>query len=374
MSETIKEGTPDALWLMRCTAPTPTALATQLGVLDSGLYQDAGVWLRTAREHHDPMEPGGYGCPPRYFCRHGGSAPVIWARASGQDTRVVGLTWTDELQAIVALPGSGIRHARDLRGRRLGLPRHDIPLDYCRAAALRGYESALALEGIGLHEVELVDLPDHPIPALVQDGQIIGTGSGRRGRYSYSSEIHALVGGLVDAIYIKDARGAQAAHALGAILVADIGFHPDPEVRINNGTPRPLIVSRALLEACPHAVDCLVDIIRRTGEQAMRDPAQTLTMLARESGWAESWLRYAHGDNLHRQLRLDLEDGTVAALGHYKNFLLRHGFLPADFALGDWIAPGPLQRSLARAARASGTAASGLTPSCAPPAGSPRLH
>jgi ABC-type nitrate/sulfonate/bicarbonate transport system substrate-binding protein len=53
---------------------------------------------------------------------HGGSIPAIGARALGRDTRVIGLSWADEVQLILTLPESGIRSVRDLKGRRFGLP------------------------------------------------------------------------------------------------------------------------------------------------------------------------------------------------------------------------------------------------------------
>ncbi len=40
--------------------------------------------------------------------RQGGNIPPIWARSGGRQTRVVGITTTDEFQAVIALPSSGI--------------------------------------------------------------------------------------------------------------------------------------------------------------------------------------------------------------------------------------------------------------------------
>jgi len=41
----------------------------------------------------------------------------------------------DEVQAVIALPESGIRNAADLRGKRLGLPRRvNDPIDFWRAS------------------------------------------------------------------------------------------------------------------------------------------------------------------------------------------------------------------------------------------------
>ncbi len=99
----------------------------------------------------------------RYSVRQGGSSPAIWARAEGRATRVIGLIWTDESQQILTLPGTKIRTVKDLRGRRLALPKRTSErferLDIRGAAALRGYLSALSTEGLDEKDVEFVELP-----------------------------------------------------------------------------------------------------------------------------------------------------------------------------------------------------------------------
>jgi hypothetical protein len=53
---------------------------------------------------------------------------------------------------------------------------------------------------------------------------------------------------------VKGALGLETARLLGARIVADIGFHPDPKVRINNGTPRTLTVDAGLIDEHPDLV------------------------------------------------------------------------------------------------------------------------
>jgi ABC-type nitrate/sulfonate/bicarbonate transport system substrate-binding protein len=50
----------------------------------------------------------------------------------------------------------------------------------------------------------------------------------------------------------------------------------------------------------------------------------------------------AYGDELSRKLDVNLSAENVAAIRLRKEFLLKHGFLPADFDLDQWIDPGPL--------------------------------
>ncbi|MDB6086868.1 MAG: putative dibenzothiophene desulfurization enzyme [Gammaproteobacteria bacterium] len=309
------------LWHARCPVPTPLSLAVQLGWIENAL--------------------------PNSF-RHGGSVPAIWARANGQQTRVIGLSWTDEYQAVISMPRAGITTAGQLRGRPIGIPRHDVTIDHSRAAALRAFSAILATEGLSLDDVELVDLPDHQIPSVTRDGAVIATGNGRRGRYRYTSEVHALARGDVDAVYVKDISGAQATHLLGAMIIGNIGFHPDRYVRINNGTPRPLTVSQYLLDHHPDLVRGLLTQVVLAGEWACSNRDATIAMVARETGWAESWVRYGYGDDVHENLRLDLSPSWVTALDTFKDFLAARGFLAGNFDIDDWVDPAPLRDVLDR--------------------------
>ncbi|GGR15879.1 hypothetical protein GCM10010497_17730 [Streptomyces cinereoruber] len=73
--------------------------------------------------------------------------PALWARSRGERTRFVGLTRIEERQAVLVAPGSPVRGAAALRGLRLAVPRHSVPIDFWRAMALRGFEGALASAG-----------------------------------------------------------------------------------------------------------------------------------------------------------------------------------------------------------------------------------
>lgn len=337
------------LYYVRCPLPTPVAVAMQMGWIQDAMQHLAGVNVRPLFESVNPADW------PRHFqvdhpnaFRQAGSMPAIWGRSDNRDTRVIGLTWTDEFQALIALPHSGVRDVKDLRGRRIGLPRHDVVVDHFRASALRAFSVMLESEGLSLNDVELVDLPDHEIPSIVCDDTVIATGNGRRGRYAYGSEMHALSHELVDAVYVKDMRGAQTVHLLGAHIVADINSHPDPFIRTNTCSPRPLTVNAWLLEYYPHVVDCLLAQVSRAGEWAESHPAETLRALGREMGWSEGWVSYAYGDAVHRNLRLDLNGENIERLALLKNFMLEHQFIQNDFDVHEWVDPLPMQRLIQR--------------------------
>jgi ABC-type nitrate/sulfonate/bicarbonate transport system substrate-binding protein len=56
----------------------------------------------------------------------------------------------------------------------------------------------------------------------------------------------------------------------------------------------------------------------------------------------EEWLPDAFDDTLFDNLEPSLRPELVQALRARKDFLLEHGFIRQDFAIDDWIAPGPL--------------------------------
>jgi ABC-type nitrate/sulfonate/bicarbonate transport system substrate-binding protein len=83
---------------------------------------------------------------------------------------------------------------------------------------------------------------------------------------------------------------------------------------------------------------------------ARQHPAEAVAEIARETGWTQDWVRFAYGDKVHLHLGTDLSEGSIAGLEEFKNFLLKWGFLQADFDLRSWIDPEPLEDLVRRAA------------------------
>lgn len=344
---------PDALWYTRCSIPTPLGIAAQLGWYRDE-FADDGVAIKSLQDSDNPLEQASHfeHTLPHSF-RLGGAVPPIWARAKGQETRVIGISWIDEYQAILALPESGIRSPRDLRGRRLALPDRGEPdsVDVARASALRGFIVALELAGLGHDDAQWIDVRTRE----KSDDSVAAPDTTVRKRrpHSYTYVARALARGDVDAIYVKDVRGAQTAHLLGANVVVDLGFHPDPHVRINNCAPRPLTVNAATLRDHPELVGRFLSRVVAVGEWARIRPADAVMQIARETGWTGEWVRFAYGEQVHQQLGVDLAEASVAGLNEFKNFLLTWGFLEQDFDLHGWIDPQPLQALTALARKSA---------------------
>jgi ABC-type nitrate/sulfonate/bicarbonate transport system substrate-binding protein len=343
---------PDVLWYTRCGIPTPLGLAVQLGWLHDEFAAD-GIAIKSLQDSTDPLEQASHfeHTLPHSF-RYGGSSPAIWARARGQDTRVIGISWIDEYQAILTLPRSGIRSPSDLRGRRLGLPApRGKGIDVARAASLRGFLTALELGGLGYNDVQWVDFADDT--GIDEPAQAPATPVRRPRRHSYTLAAHALVRGDVDAIYVKDVRGAETAHLLGLHVAVDIGAHPDPQVRINYCTPRPLTVNGATLRDYPDIVVRVLARVVEAGRWARTHADDTASLIARETGWAPQWLRFAYGVNLNRNLETTLSEQSIRGLESFKNFLLQWKFIDADLDIRSWIDPAPFVTVEGRIARSA---------------------
>jgi ABC-type nitrate/sulfonate/bicarbonate transport system substrate-binding protein len=339
----------DTLWYTRCPVPTALGIAVQQGHIAREFAGD-GPTLRSVQDstkwedrasHFDHRLDNSF--------RQGGNLPAIWTKAAGRDTRLVGLTWTDEYQAIITLPGSGILTAKDLKGRRvsLGLNRATT-FDVGRATSLRGYLNALATVGLGKHDLEIVDIAEDrdnfaPIDASLPKAQ--SNGISAVDRRAWSAEIKALVRGEVDAVYVKAARGAEIAALIGAHVVIDIGNHPDPLVRSNNPTPRTFTVDGPLLDRRPDLVARILARVLDAGDWAAAHPAEARAYVGREIGATDEWVEFAYGD-VHLHLGTELRPEWLAALADWKTFLFTHGFIATDFDVAAWVDPAPLAEAL----------------------------
>lgn len=330
---------PDILWYTRGPVPTPLGIAAQQGWLDQAFSQ-FGTEAHSLSESDDPsVRNSFYDHSVPNSIRQSGSIAALWARARGSDTRLIGLTWTDEFQAIITLPHSGIRTVADLRGRRVGLPlRAGRSVDIFRASALRGYLNALSTAGLGRADIDIVDLP------VCTTGDAIPTARQTvHEAHPYTQESLALVRGDVDAIFVKGAQGAEVLNWLAARRVIDIGSHPDPAVRCNNGTPRTLTVDAALLQQYPELVTGVLRQVQRAAQWAENNPVLTRQFIARETRSSEFWVGEAYGENVHRHMHTTLDPVYVDALQTFDDFLADYGFIERRVDVRQWIDTSPLE-------------------------------
>jgi len=328
------KNTVSEVWYTRCPVPTPLGLADQLGWLGAA-FEAEGIALRSIIDAPDrATRRSHFEHTLAWSFRHGGNVPPIRARSEGRRTRLVGITWTDEFQAIITLPTSGIRTLEDLKGRRFGIARRPPGIvDFMAATALKGLASALSLEGLAPADVQIVNIPIGESVLASQEGPSL---FGLKRRLPYGDEAAALLRGDVDAIYVKGTGGISVANLIGAVTVVEFGFHPDPKIRVNSGSPRLLTVDELLAEERPDLVVRLVDTIRRAGAWAEAHAEEAVRFVAKEAGASEEQVLAANGPDVHRHLGLSLDPELVSAVSHYKDFLRDWGFLAEDFDVEAW--------------------------------------
>ena len=332
------------LWYTRCPLPTASSVAIERGLLEEA-FAPRGIEVQSLNASSDmAVREAHYDHRQAHLFRQGGNIPPIWSRARGADTVVVATNWIDEYQAVVALPGSGIHQAADLRGRRLGLPRRvNEQVDYWRAMCQRGYEAALASAGLASVDAEFVEL-------AIGEKQITAGGESRRGTLwrsgnrarRQSREALALIRGEVDAIYTAGAPGAQLSAFMSAYTVADLGTQADRARHVNNQVPTVLTVDGKLARTAPEVVARYLHVLMGAADWARDHGRETLAIVSSDVGATAEWVSAAYGSDVHRQLGLDLDERSISAIEAQKEFLLQRGYIEADFDVRRWIDPVPM--------------------------------
>lgn len=313
----------------RSPIPTATGIAHQLGWLEREAALDGrgeGFRLQATSQRAPLRASLLRAAAPADRLYEGDSTGALWGHSEGRATRLIGLTWVETFQAVVALPDAGIDGPEQLAGRRLALPFNGgAAIDAHRAAASRGLHAALALAGI--------------FPGEGAYAEIDGTAPDDD---PYAAEIAALMRGEVDAIFVAGAAGAAASARIGARVVADLGRHLDPAVRASGTTPAAITVDAELLARDPNLVVRLLAVLLRAGAWAQLNAPEATQLLALETGTTVRDVTAAHGRNWPDQLHVDLSQRKLEALRAQHDFLVTHGFLPRAVDIGAWIDPSPL--------------------------------
>lgn len=196
---------PDSVWVTRCPVPAASGVACAKGWMTEAFGQD-GIAVKRVQELGLNLVADDPDNQARHLFREGGNIQALAARALGAPTRVIGLTWIDERQAIMVRRDVGIMDPADLKGLRFALPGYARTHgeSIARGMALHGIKSALALAGLTLEDVQLIEIPAPPVEqASVEGMRRLWLG------------LEWLAAGRVDAVYVKGSAGAEAAQRLG---------------------------------------------------------------------------------------------------------------------------------------------------------------
>jgi sulfonate transport system substrate-binding protein len=323
------------LWYSRSPVPTASGIAAELNALHDEFARD-GIALHNLQEASSPqlrLCDFNHRLPGLF--REGGNVPALWARANGENTALLGLTWVDEAQMILARPDCGIRDAMDLAGRKFALPKHKGDhVDPIRAMAFHGLLSALALAGLPSDAVKLVNIACAEF-------------DGHKGNHTGINEaLNALLRSEVDAIYAKGAPAAAYIERYGLITVVDLNAQPETRFRVNNGTPRTITVDRDLATRRPDLVARYLAVLIRSALWAETHSDDVVRIVADETGTDPASVARGYGPELHRRLWPQLSPSCLSALQIQRNFLRDWGFIDAEVDIADWIVPAPLHEAI----------------------------
>ena len=341
----------DVVWVTRCPVPTATAIALHHGWFEKA-YAPHGYKIQTLQDSRDPNIRAQHVYHDiKTLFREGGNVPAFWARAQnlkhkGHDkTVVIGLTWVDEVQLLLARPNSGLNAPLDLKvlkGKTFGVSQaggahSEGPIDIWRAMALRGYRTVLELAGLTHADITLKDLNAPHITWSV-DRQ-------RGGTWSSVSE-EALLNGDVDVIYAKGAPAIALQEKHGLDVVLDINSLKDPRHRINNGTPRPITVHRDFLTDYPDLVALYLKVLAGASDWAKSHTDQVAGIIASETNTEVESVRRGYGERLAHSFDVSLDDDHIDAFQNQADFLFGEGLITAPVNVRDWIVTGPLEAAL----------------------------
>lgn len=330
------------VWYTICPVAAASGIAAGRGALQAA-FEGTGVNLRTVRTHAErAVREAHYDQTQANLFREGGNVPPLWARSLGRDVRLLGATQLDRSSLVVALPEARIRDAGDLKGKRLGIIRRpNDQIDHARAHMLRTYLTALEEGGVARGDVTFVDI-------VVEKAQVESRpDSGALSNSAFSIDrlravdglfVKALFQGHVDAIVIAGARTSLLA-LLGAHVVFDTASASEPHER---AVPTLFTVKGELLASHPDVVTTYVLEVVRNARWALANPTEAHRYIARDTGLTEEEAARAFGPAALAKLEPSLSPAVLAAVEHQKDFLLREGFLEADFAIRELIAPEPL--------------------------------
>lgn len=309
------------LYYTRCPAPTATGVATGLSELAPALSA-AGFRTQALQDVSDlELRKRHFDHGIENLVREGGNIPAIWAKSTGAPTRLVGITWLDEIQLLVVRADDARSSVEELSGARIAIPGSRTALiDVSTISAVRGFEQGLATAGLTLDDVTAVNIE----PKTTAPGE------------HFDDELDALQAGEVDVVWIKGAAASAALAARPIRSLLRIDQLEDRLARVNNGTPRTLTFRQEFIDENIEAVRTYLDTVRGSVSSIGSHRARLWEVLASETHQspadAESAFAVFDTDSLIPSLSSD----RIAALQNQADFLFRHGYIPERVDVQDW--------------------------------------
>ena len=151
---------------------------------------------------------------------------------------------------------------------------------------------------------------------------------------------------------MKGAAAAEAVTKLGLEVAVDLDAYPGRLARINNGTPRPIIVHQHMLDNHPDLVELFLEQTLRAADWAALNPSDLKPIIAHETFSGMEGVETAYRNNFYRSLHPDLSEDRIEMLRIQGHFLWVHGFIESPVDIDKWVCRGPLDAVMKRRAMA----------------------
>ncbi|WP_132017407.1 ABC transporter substrate-binding protein [Hydrogenispora ethanolica] len=309
-----------------CPVGNASYIAAHQGWLAAGL---AGMGVTATRLQTLPQERWAahftYREPALF--REGGNIPPTWAKTNGAEPVLLGLTFLDWKQYILVRVDSPIQAVEELRGKRLGIPVNPgyPPIDFWKATAERGFETALAARGVTGAEVRFLELADDYRARRTKTWSRPG-----------ERESEALLNGEVDAIFYTG-TWVQTLLETGKVrAIFEISANPELIWPLSNDNPIILTVSRPLAEEAPEIVVEYVKQVLRAAEWAKTNRGAVERIFAEQTFGTPAQVAAARPADFHQKLTPELSKRGFLALESQQRFLYDHGYITQTFAVEKW--------------------------------------
>lgn len=333
------------IWFTRCPVGNASEIAISKGLLRNEFAKDGievnSIQTLPAKEwdihftHEHPQ-----------FFREGGNIPPIWARANGTDIKLIGLSFLEQKQSILVKKNSPIKSVKDLKGKRLAVPRRvNEKIDFWRATVKHGFITALEANGLDRQDVEFVDLP---VTASYIDSSSYNESvfTPEKKNIFQKVETDALLRGDVDAIYSAGGRAIELGFN-GAREILDLSKQLDPSLRVNNIYPNIITASGGFGKEHPEIVTKYLKVLIKAGRWAKENREEVLRIFAKGTYVSEEAFAKSHPQNFHNHVVPEISDRGLEALEVQKRFLKEEGFIKNDFNINSWVDRSFLEAALA---------------------------
>jgi sulfonate transport system substrate-binding protein len=311
-------------------------------------FQGSGYEVRNIVELGPARQDAHYTHSIDAFFREGGGSPPIWARASGAESVLLGMTFVDEMLGIFVRADDSAMTVAELAGRRVALPVWPrLVFNFWRFVALHAISATLQLNGMRQEDVRFIEVVEEWDPS---ERRNIARGSvDAPARCEYRRQLDALLEGKVDAVFGKGYEAALLVHeARGRIrMLSDLRDAPASTDRVRISMPRLLTTSVKFLEKHPDAVVRYLRTLVQAAHWADDNIAEASALVARECGVAP-WQQEGYvGPEFVGRFLPRITDEMLESTQFMVTFLHRHGFIPTKFAVESWLDPAPLAEALA---------------------------